>query len=160
MTQQPDPNSSSKIPGPSLGAMAGAALVAALGVWLLVGNKSADHGAINPARAASTEFSADQTQAIQDIVKRYLIENPEILYEVQAALETKLAQEEADRTKKLVAEHGKEIYRSPGAPVAGNPDGDITVVEFFDYNCGYCKRGLSDVAELIESDDRVRVVFK
>lgn len=165
MTQQSDSDTSSKIAGskisgPSLGAMAGAVLVAALGVWLAFGTKSSDHSAVSPALAGSTEFSPDQTRAIQDIVKSYLIENPEILYEVQAALEMKLAKEEADRTKKLVAEHGKEIYRSPGAPVAGNPDGDITVVEFFDYNCGYCKRGLDDVAALIESDDRVRVVFK
>ena len=48
----------------------------------------------------------------------------------------------------------------PDAPVAGNPKGDITVVEFFDYNCGYCKRGFHNIRELIEKDSNVRVVFK
>ncbi len=71
-----------------------------------------------------------------------------------------MAKDEADKTKALVAEHGKEIYRAAGAPVAGNPDGDITVVEFFDYNCGYCKRGFGDIAKLVETDKNVRVVFK
>jgi NAD(P)-dependent dehydrogenase (short-subunit alcohol dehydrogenase family)/protein-disulfide isomerase len=59
-----------------------------------------------------------------------------------------------------IVEHAKDIYRSPNAPVAGNPDGDITVVEFFDYNCGYCKRGFSEIAKLVEKDKNVRVVFK
>lgn len=159
---QPDSNQTPKISGLSMGAIAGAALVAGLGIWLAFGDRLADQRAVGPAFAAgsSAEFTPDQTRAIQGIVKQYLLENPEILYEVQSALELKLAQEEADRTKSLVAAHAKDIYRAPGAPVAGNPDGDITVVEFFDYNCGYCKRGLDDIAKLIESDDRVRVVFK
>lgn len=81
---------------------------------------------------------------------------------MQSALEIKMAKDEAERTKTLVAEHAKEIYRAPNAPVAGNPDGDITVVEFFGpYNCcGYCKRGFSEVAKLVEQDKNVRVVFK
>ncbi|MGE0023768.1 MAG: DsbA family protein, partial [Hyphomicrobium sp.] len=105
-------------------------------------------------------FSPEQKRAIEGIVKDYLVQNPEILVEVQTALETKAAKEEAERTKKLVAEHAKDIYRAPNAPVAGNPNGDITVVEFFDYNCGYCKRGFSEVAKLVEQDKNVRVVFK
>jgi protein-disulfide isomerase len=83
-----------------------------------------------------------------------------VLIEVQSSLELKMAREEAERTKKLVAENAKELYRHPDAPVAGNPDGDITIVEFFDYNCGYCKRGFHNVLKLIETDPKVRVVFK
>ena len=156
-TTQPPPKS-----GFGIGTIAGAALVAGFGIWLAFGDTLSGPRAVGPALAgsASAEFSPEQRRAIEGIVKEYLIENPEILFEVQTALETKLAKEEAERTKSLVASHAKDIYRSPGAPVAGNPDGDITVVEFFDYNCGYCKRGLADIAKLIESDDRVRVVFK
>ena len=163
MTQS-DPTKTPPQPlsGLRIGAIAGAALVAGLGIWLVLGGGSTEHRAVGPALAgaAAAEFSPDQRRAIEGIVKEYLLENPEILFEVQNALETKLAKEEAERTKVLVAEHAKDIFRAPGAPVAGNPDGDITVVEFFDYNCGYCKRGLDDIAKLIETDDRVRVVFK
>ena len=113
-----------------------------------------------PAPADTTMFSDDQKRGIEQIVKDYLISHPEILVEVQSALELKMARDEAERTKTLVAENAKELYRHPDAPVAGNPDGDITIVEFFDYNCGYCKRGFSNVLKMIESDPKVRVVFK
>jgi protein-disulfide isomerase len=110
--------------------------------------------------ADTAMFTDPQKRGIEQIVKEYLLQNPQVLIEVQGALEQKMAQEEADRTKALVAENAKEIYRHPDAPVAGNPAGDITVVEFFDYNCGYCKRGFHNIRELIEKDSNVRVVFK
>ena len=110
--------------------------------------------------AGSANFSADQKRAIQKIIKEHLINNPEIFIEVQGALEAKLEREQQERLKVAIAENAEEIFRQPNAAVAGDPDGDITVVEFFDYNCGYCKRGLSDVVKLIESDPKVRVVFK
>src|SRR5262245_4608946 len=141
-----------------LGAIVLAPLMLLLGVGFLAMGRS---DAETPAAGANvTEFSAEQKSAIQAIIKDYLITNPEVFIEVQAALEAKMARDEAERTKKAVAEHAKDIYRAPGAPVAGNPNGDITVVEFFDYNCGYCKRGFGDVAKLIENDKNVRVVFK
>jgi protein-disulfide isomerase len=105
-------------------------------------------------------FSDTQKRGIEQVVKDYLMQNPQILVEVQGALESKMATEEAERTKQLVAENAKELYRHQDAPVAGNPNGDITVVEFFDYNCGYCKRGFHNILELIEKDKNVRVVFK
>lgn len=110
--------------------------------------------------ADTSMFSDVQKRGIEQVVKDYLLKNPEVIIEVQAALESKMAAAEAERTRQLVADNAKEIYRHPDAPVAGNPDGDITVVEFFDYNCGYCKRGFSNVLKLIESDPKVRVVFK
>lgn len=110
--------------------------------------------------ADTSMFNDAQKRGIEQIMKEYLLQNPQVLIEVQTALEQKMAKDEAERTKTLVAENAKEIYRHPDAPVAGNPDGDITVVEFFDYNCGYCKRGFHNVRELIEKDKNVRVVFK
>ena len=71
-----------------------------------------------------------------------------------------MEKEQAEKLKVAIAENAREIYRDPKADTAGNPNGDITVVEFFDYNCGYCKRGLHDVIKLVESDPNVRVVFK
>ncbi len=108
----------------------------------------------------SGQFDAKQKQAIGQIIKEYLVKNPEIFIEVQGALEVKLEKENAERLKVAIAENAEDIYRHPNAAVAGDPDGDITVVEFFDYNCGYCKRGLADVVKLVESDPKVRVVFK
>jgi protein-disulfide isomerase len=113
-----------------------------------------------PAPADTSMFDDNQKRGIEQVVKDYLLSNPELLIEVQSSLELKMAREEAERTKKLVAENAKELYRHPDAPVAGNPDGDITIVEFFDYNCGYCKRGFHNVLKLIETDPKVRVVFK
>ncbi len=159
---EPDLNKPRRPSSVSIGALIAAPLLLLAGLWFVLGSKGEDH-AQSPAAligANSTSFSPDQKRAIEGIVKDYLVQNPEIFLEVQTALETKMAQQEADRTKKMVAEHAKEIYRAPNAPVAGNPNGDITVVEFFDYNCGYCKRGFAEVAKLVEQDKNVRVVFK
>lgn len=110
--------------------------------------------------AGSGQIDPSQKQAIERIIRDYLINNPEVFIEVQGALEAKLEKENAKRLKVAIAENAEDIYRHPNAAVAGDPDGDITVVEFFDYNCGYCKRGLADVVKLVESDPKVRVVFK
>ncbi len=114
----------------------------------------------SPADAADAAFSDEQKKAIGEIVKDYLIKNPELIVEVQQALESKMELEQAEKLKSFMSENAKDIYRNPDSPVAGDPNGDITVVEFFDYNCGYCKRGMTEVQKLIEGDKRVRVVFK
>jgi protein-disulfide isomerase len=116
-----------------------------------------------PTPAKMTEqarFSPDQKQQIEEIIKDYLVANPEIFLEVQTALEAKMEKDQAAKLKVAITENAAEIYRAPDASVAGNANGDITVVEFFDYNCGYCKRGLVDVVKLVDSDPNVRVVFK
>ncbi len=112
-----------------------------------------------PAHAAEP-FNEEQKAAIGAVVKDYLLKNPELIIEIQSALEAKMEKEQAEKLKAFMADHTKSIYRGPNASVAGNPDGDITVVEFFDYNCGYCKRGMPEIRKLIENDKRVRVVFK
>lgn len=110
--------------------------------------------------AGGTAFSDEQKKALGDIIKDYLVKNPEIMIEVQNALDEKSTKEQEARTKAFMAENAKSIYRSPNSSIAGNPDGDITVVEFFDFNCGYCKHGLPEVQKLIAGDKNVRVVFK
>ncbi len=152
-------------PGLRSGALVAVPLLVLLGLGFVLFGRNAESPASGPATVAalaqgSSQFSEDQKRGIEAIIKNYLVTNPEIFLEVQSALEAKMAKEESEKTKALVAEHGKEIYRAAGAPVAGNPDGDITVVEFFDYNCGYCKRGFGDIAKLVETDKNVRVVFK
>lgn len=115
---------------------------------------------ILPAHAHPGDFSDDQKKALGDIIKDYLLKNPEVLMDMQAALEAKLEKEQSEKLAKFMSENAKAIYRNPQSPVAGDPNGDITVVEFFDYNCGYCKRGLPEVKKLIEGDKKVRFVFK
>jgi len=108
----------------------------------------------------ASPFSAAQKSAIETIIKDYLVAHPEVMLEVQSVLEAKMEKMQAEKTKAAMAENAKEIYRRATSPVAGNKDGDITVTEFFDYNCGYCKKSFGDVAKLIGSDSKVRVVFK
>jgi protein-disulfide isomerase len=113
-----------------------------------------------PAAAGDAVFNADQKTAIEKIVKEYFLKNPEAFLEIQTALEAKMETLQAEKTKLALKENAVDIYRRAGAPVAGNPKGDITVVEFFDYNCGYCKKAYGDIAKLIEKDDKIRLVLK
>ncbi|MGQ0456308.1 MAG: DsbA family protein [Hyphomicrobium sp.] len=140
-------------------AISSAAIYAA-GPWGegVVSSAARAEDAAKPAGAGA--FTDDQKKAIGEIVKEYLLANPEIMVDVQTALEAKLEKEQAEKLKSFMASNAKDIYRNPESPVAGDPNGDITVVEFFDYNCGYCKRGLTEVQKLIQSDKKVRFVFK
>lgn len=98
--------------------------------------------------------------AVEKIVREYLIANPEVIAEAIQALETKQAAAQAAEQKATIASAAKQLWDSPRQVVLGNPKGDVTVVEFFDYNCGYCKRALPDMLSLIEKDPNVRVVLK
>lgn len=111
---------------------------------------AADAKTLSP--AMRSEFEA--------LIKDYLIRNPEVMLDVQSALEAKMEKITAEKTAAALKEHAKELFEMSSAPSAGNPKGDVTVVEFFDYNCGYCKKALPDVASLVQSDKNVRVVLK
>lgn len=121
---------------------------------------AAPAGAAAPASAGLAAFSPDQKKAIEAIIKEYLIANPEVLEEANQALEAKQERLQTEKLKAALAKEGAKLYRDPDSPVAGNPDGDITVAEFFDYNCGYCRKALHDIVKLTEIDPKVRVVFK
>ena len=109
---------------------------------------------------AQQNFSDPQKREIEKIVREYLLKNPEVLQEVVAELEKRQQQAEADRHKGAIAENRDKIFNSKHQVVLGNPKGDITLVEFFDYNCGYCKRALADKIELMKSDPKLRIVIK
>ena len=111
-----------------------------------------------PAQAQS--FSDAQRSEIGRIIKEYLIANPEVLQEAIGELQKREAAGEADRRKAAVAENRETIFNSSRQVVLGNPQGDVTVVEFFDYNCGFCKRAMTDMLELIKSDPKLRFVLK
>jgi protein-disulfide isomerase len=111
-----------------------------------------------PVRA--DEFSASQRGAIEQIVREYLVAHPEVLQEATAELEKRQQIAEAEKARTAVATHADTLLNSPRQVVVGNPQGDVTLVEFFDYNCGYCKRALLDLVDLMKADPKLRVVLK
>lgn len=93
-------------------------------------------------------------------IREYLLANPEIIEEMQMALTAKKEAEIASRAKEAIAENAEAIFRSEEDIVLGNPNGDVTIVEFFDYNCGFCKRAMDDMDALLEDDPNLRFVLK
>jgi protein-disulfide isomerase len=112
-----------------------------------------------PAARAQT-FSDAQRSEIERIVRDYLIAHPEVLQDVMAEMEKRQNAAEAEKQQVGVRENKELLFNSPHQVTIGNPQGDVTMVEFFDYNCGYCKRALSDMLELIKADPKLRVVLK
>ncbi|WP_375461995.1 DsbA family protein [uncultured Enterovirga sp.] len=110
--------------------------------------------------AAQATFNPAQRTEIEQIIKQYLVKNPEVLQEAISELEKR--QQESQRTAQqaMLAQAGQALFNSPHGSVFGNPAGDVTLVEFFDYNCGYCKRALADVRALIKADPKLKVVMR
>ena len=105
-------------------------------------------------------FNADEKEEIGQIVREYLLANPELMIEVQQALEEKQEAEAAGLIAKTLSESGEQLFNNPIDPVFGDADGDVTVVEFFDYNCGFCRRGLADMEYILANDEDVKFVLK
>jgi protein-disulfide isomerase len=112
------------------------------------------------APASAQSFSSPQRSEIEAIVKDYLLKHPEILKEMASALEKQDAEAQAVKGRTAVKEHGQKLFNSTHQVVLGNPRGDVTMVEFFDYNCGYCKRAMADMLDLIKNDPKLRIVLK
>jgi protein-disulfide isomerase len=105
-------------------------------------------------------FNAKQTDAVRKIVRDYLMEHPEVIGEAIESLREKMkAQAESD-AKKAIEARKDEIFAAADDPVAGNAKGDVVVVEFFDYNCPYCKVVLDPMLDAAKTDGKVKVVFK
>ena len=111
-----------------------------------------------PARAQS--FSDTQRGEIERIIKEYLVAHPEVLQEVIAEIEKRQSDAEAVKHRDGVKQYSQALFYSPRQVTIGNHQGDVTLVEFFDYNCGYCKRALSDMLNLMKEDPKLRVVLK
>ncbi|GAB5376202.1 MAG: DsbA family protein [Acuticoccus sp.] len=97
---------------------------------------------------------------VETIVRDYLLANPEVLEEAFTVLQTRRQEQEAAARVAVLETQRDELVASPHDGVLGNPDGDVTLVEFFDYNCGYCRRAMTDLEALLESDPNLRVVLK
>ena len=135
-------------------------LLAAIGAYLFWPKDSmsvqepADAASQDAAKAvAAAGMSADDRKATEAIVRAYILENPEIITEAIGVLQKREA------TQRLSAAGSKLTEPFPGAEF-GNPIGDVTLVEFTDYNCGYCRSSVADVQKLIDSDSNIRVVIR
>jgi len=112
-----------------------------------------------PLQAQTAADKLDKA-AIEAIVKEYLLKNPEIIQEAMVELQRRQSEAEAQAVKKITGDKTSPLYVSEHHTVVGNPKGDVTLVEFFDFNCGFCKRGLADVEKLLETDKNIRLVLK
>lgn len=113
-----------------------------------------------PPAASAQSFSDGQRGEIETIIRSYLVAHPEVLEEAMAELNKRQAAAEAEKHEASVATNANTIFNSPRGVVLGNKDGDVTFVEFFDYNCGYCKRAMADMLELMKTDPKLKVVLK
>ncbi|MEO1265739.1 MAG: DsbA family protein [Pseudomonadota bacterium] len=107
-----------------------------------------------------SEMSPSQKEQLGKFIREYLVANPEILMDVSRALEEKQRVAQSKAQTDTIVENAKSIYRDPLDYVYGNPKGDVAVVEYFDYNCAWCKRALNEVQQLVAADKNVRVIMK
>ena len=113
-----------------------------------------------PMPASAQSFTDTQRGDIETIVRNYLIAHPEVLEEAMTELSKRQAAAEAAKHASGVANNADAIFNSPRNVTLGNKDGDVTFVEFFDYNGGYCKRAMADMMELMKADPKLKVVLK
>src|SRR3978361_1058486 len=113
-----------------------------------------------PLPASADSFSDTQRGDIESIVRNYLIAHPEVLEEAMAELSKRQTAAAPEKHEADVSKNAEAIFNSPRGVTLGNKDGDVTFVEFFDYNCGYCKRAMADMLELMKSDPKLKVVLK
>lgn len=106
------------------------------------------------------QMSAEERELFRAEVRAYLMENPQVIMEAVQALEARQAQAQAQADFTLVSNHADAIFEDGYSWVGGNPEGDITLVEFMDYRCHYCRRAHDEVAKLLKSDGNVRWVVK
>ena len=113
-----------------------------------------------PAAWAATDLAPAQREAIEGIIHDYLLHNPDVLLEALRGAEEKLNHEADLKAAKVLNDRQSEIFEDRATPVAGNPRGDVTIVEFFDYRCPYCKQVLPSLQTLLKEDHNLRFVFK
>lgn len=114
-----------------------------------------------PAQATDlTQMSDAERAAFRDEVRSYLMDNPEVIFEAAQLLEQRQAEAEAKADLEIVQTYADEIFHDGYSWVGGNPDGDITLVEFMDYRCGYCRKAVPEIAELLEKDGNIRLIVK
>lgn len=111
-----------------------------------------------PARAQAMDEA--QRRAVEEVVRDYLLKHPEVILQAVEAYQEREKAEAEVRAKRALVANRARLFENPDSPVIGNPQGNVTVVEFFDYMCGYCKAVHADVNRLVKEDRNVKLVFK
>jgi protein-disulfide isomerase len=112
------------------------------------------------AAAPAQTFSPEQQKQIESIVRQYLIAHPEVIQEVMTALDKQQKDTEAQQARATIKANNATLFNSPHQVVLGNPQGKVEMVEFFDYNCGFCKHALPDMIKLLDTDHDIKFVLK
>ena len=130
-----------------------AALLAACGIFAAAAvSAQTPTGQTPTATPEDNPFSAAQSQAIDRMIRAYIIKHPDVLLEAQTVLDAQAETRRVDVIRKVLTDNKQLIYHDPELPFIGNPKGDVIVVEFFDYNCPYCRKAAPDLAKLVASD--------
>ena len=109
---------------------------------------------------SATPVDPSLKQSLDQMIEQYIRTHPEVIEQSLLTLEAKRQEDERQRSKTALVTRQNDLLHDPSSPVSGNPVGEVTVVEFFDYRCGYCKRAAGAVTQLQKDDARVRVVYK
>jgi protein-disulfide isomerase len=132
---------------------------AMLGLGFMAGKGGTAPADAAPMSMESTVQGMDRA-SIEALIYDYLVSNPEVMLDVQAALETRERETRTAAARNVIAQQANELFNATHDGIVGNPEGDVTIVEFFDYNCGFCKRAMDDMDAVIAADPNVRFVLK
>ena len=116
--------------------------------------------AVPPCPITAGEITSEQRQAIEAIIHDYLMQNPDVMIEALKAAEAKASSDADARTTQALRDRRRDIFDDPATPVGGNPEGDVTIVEFFDYRCPYCKQVQPTLRTLLDQDRKLRFIYK
>lgn len=116
----------------------------------------------SPAFGQSTAPTTDPAwrQSVEQVIESYIRSHPETIEQTLQTLESQRQEKEQASVKQAIVAHQSELLHDPASPVSGDAAGDVTVIEFFDYRCGFCKRAAGSVTQLQQDDARVRIVYK
>jgi protein-disulfide isomerase len=114
----------------------------------------------SPRTAAAADFTPDQKKQIEAMIQDFLANHPDLLLQAIEKADDKLKSDAKDKAAKALTEHRQEVFNDPASPTAGNPNGNVTLVEFFDYRCPYCKQVEPSLEKLMGDDRQLRFVYK
>ncbi|MET3925259.1 DsbA family protein [Devosia sp. 2618] len=129
-------------------------------VQVMIDQAIASYDATRKPTESTPAVAAIDADTINPLIESYLMSDPKILQRMSVALDSTLQAESRASSKTAIAAMQDKIFNAPGQIVIGNPDGDVTLVEFFDYNCGYCRAAVPDMAALLAEDPNLRVILK
>jgi protein-disulfide isomerase len=138
-----------------------AAATRVTGLRLMIGLAGAAVACGSAAPAAAAEPAETMTrEEVEGIVRDYLLAHPEVIIEALEGYQRRVQAAQVAASREAIAAATDELLDDPDTPIAGNPEGDVALVEFFDYSCPHCRQAAPAVAELLERDPDVRVVYK